>query len=325
MGVGATGIRVSTTYRPDMGLDETSSSAAGRWLPVSNPFGVHALVWTGGWSPEEAEHAISSTAAAGYDLIEIPALDPSRIDIADTRDRLAAHGLRTSLTLGLTFANDINSEDLELVAAGRSTLMSALDITRGVGGEYLGGVIFGAMDKYPGPTSAAARANSVAVIKELAQEAAGDGITIGLEFVNRYESNLLNTVQETLDYMDLVGEDNVVVHADAYHMNIEEDGFREPLMRCGDRLGYVHIGESNRGYLGAGTIDFEEVFGALVDMDYRGVITFESFSSAVVDPNMSNTLAIWRNLWSDGMDLATHALDYMNTEMDRARDTIGTR
>jgi len=292
---------------------------------VSNAFGVHANVWTGGWSPPEAEHAISSTAAAGYDLIEIPALDPSRIDIEDTRARLHAHELRASLTLGLTFDNDINSEDATTVDAGRRTLMSALDITRGVGGEYLGGVIFGAMNKYPGPTTAAARANSAAVIKELAQEAARDDITIGLEFVNRYESNLLNTVQDTLDYMELVGEDNVVVHADVYHMNIEEDGFRRPLMLCGDRLGYVHIGESNRGYLGAGTIDFDEVFGALVDMNYPGIITFESFSSAVVDPNMSNTLAIWRNLWSDGMDLSTHALGYMNDAMQRARETAGSR
>jgi D-psicose/D-tagatose/L-ribulose 3-epimerase len=288
---------------------------------MSNAFGVHALVWTGGWSPAEAEHAISATAAAGYDLIEIPALDPSRIDIADTRDRLAAHGLRTSLTLGLTFDNDINSENLALVDAGRATLLSALDITRGVGGEYLGGVIFSAMNKYAEPTTSAARANSVAVIKELAQEAARDDITIGLEFVNRYESNLLNTVQQTLDYMDEVGEDNVVVHADVYHMNIEENGFRDPLLLCRDRLGYVHIGESNRGYLGAGTIDFPEVFAALVDMGYEGTITFESFSSAVVDPNMSNTLAIWRNLWGDGMDLATHALDFMNSGMQAARSS----
>ena len=286
---------------------------------MSNTFGVHAMVWTGGWTPDEAEHAISSSAAAGYELIEIPALDPSRIDVADTRERLANHGLRSSLTLGLTFDNDINSEDMVLVDAGRATLMSALDITRAVGGEYLGGVIFSAMNKYAGPTTEAARRNSVSVIKELAQEAARDNIAIGLEFVNRYESNLLNTVQQTLDYIDEVGEDNVVVHADVYHMNIEENGFRDPLMRCGDRLGYVHIGESNRGYLGAGTINFSEVFSALVDMNYGGTITFESFSSAVVDPNMSNTLAIWRNLWGDGMDLATHALGFMNAGMEQAR------
>ncbi len=284
-----------------------------------NPLGVHALVWTGGWSPDEAELAISSTARAGFDLIEIPALDPSRIDIADTRSRLDAHGLQAGVSLGLALDTDINSEDPALIDAGRQTLMNALGVARGVQASYLGGVIFSAMAKYLHPTTEASRRNSAAVIKELAQEAANDDITIGLEFVNRYESNLLNTVQQTLDYMDLVNEPNVVVHADVYHMNIEENGFRKPLLLCGDRLGYVHIGESNRGYLGEGTIDFDEVFSALAHIDYTGPITFESFSSAVVDPQFSRALAIWRNLWSDGMDLATHAREFITDGMARAR------
>jgi len=292
---------------------------------MTNPLGVHALVWTGGWSPEEAELAISSTAKAGFDLIEIPALDPSRIDVADTKARLEAHGLKAGLSLGLTLETDINSEDQVKVEGGRQTLMSALAVTRGLGGGYLGGVLFGALAKYPGPTTDRARRNSVSVIKELAQEAAKDNVTIGLEFVNRYESNLLNTVQQTLDYLDDVDEANVVVHADVYHMNIEEDGFRRPFLLCGDRLGYVHIGESNRGYLGQGTIDFEQVFGALADMDYTGPLTFESFSSAVVDPQLSNTLAVWRNLWSDGMDLATHARAFMETGLAHARSTRESR
>lgn len=292
---------------------------------MENPLGVHALVWTGGWSPEEAELAIASSAKAGFDLIEIPALDPSRIDIPDTKARLDAHGMKAGFSLGLTFDTDINSEDPAKVDGGRRTLMSALSVARGVGSSYLGGVLFGALGKYGHPTTDASRRNSASVIKELAQEAARDNITIGLEFVNRYESNLLNTVQQTLDFMDLVDESNVVVHADVYHMNIEENGFRAPLLLCGDRLGYVHIGESNRGYLGQGTIDFDEVFGALADMDYTGPMTFESFSSAVVDPQLSNTLAVWRNLWSDGMDLATSARAFIASGMERARATRGSR
>lgn len=292
---------------------------------MTNQLGVHALVWTGGWTPEDAEFAISSTAKAGFDLIEIPALDPSRIDIEDTKARLSAHGLQSGVSLGLTLDTDINSEDPAKVEAGRKTLMDALEVTRGIGSNYLGGVLFGALAKYPGPTTDKARRNSAAVIKELAQEAAKDNITIGLEFVNRYESNLINTVQQTLDYIDLVDESNAVVHADVYHMNIEENGFRTPFLLCGDRLGYVHIGESNRGYLGQGTIAFDEVFGALADMDYTGPITFESFSSAVVDPQLSNTLAVWRNLWSDGMDLATHARSYMANGLEQARATRGSR
>ena len=64
---------------------------------ASNPLGIHALVWVGGWTPEEAEFAISSTARAGYDLIEIPALDPSRIDVASTRAMLEHHGLQAGV------------------------------------------------------------------------------------------------------------------------------------------------------------------------------------------------------------------------------------
>ncbi len=290
-----------------------------------NPLGVHALVWTGGWAADEAELAIASTAAAGFDLIEIPALDPARIDIRDTLGRLADHGIRATISLGLSPEADINSEDADRVERGRRTLLEALAVARGLQSDYIGGVIFSSMMKYGSATTDASRRSSASVIKELAQEAARDGITVGLEFVNRYESNLLNTVQQTLDFMDLVDEPNVVVHADVYHMNIEENGFRAPLLLCGDRLGYVHIGESNRGYLGQGTIDFDEVFGALADMDYTGPMTFESFSSAVVDPQLSNTLAVWRNLWSDGMDLATNAREFIASGMERARATRGTR
>lgn len=290
-----------------------------------NPLGVHALVWTGGWAADEAELAIASTAAAGFDLIEIPALDPARIDIPDTLGRLANHGIRATISLGLSPEADINSEDADRVERGRRTLLEALAVARGLESDYIGGVIFSSMMKYGSATTDASRRSSASVIKELAQEAARDGITVGLEFVNRYESNLLNTVQQTLDFMDLVDEPNVVVHADVYHMNIEENGFRAPLLLCGDRLGYVHIGESNRGYLGQGTIDFDEVFGALADMDYTGPMTFESFSSAVVDPQLSNTLAVWRNLWSDGMDLATNAREFIASGMERARATRGTR
>ena len=73
----------------------------------------------------------------------------------------------------------------------------------------------------------------------------------------------------------------------------------------------MHIGESNRGYLGTGTINFPEFFAGLAAINYQGVITFESFSSVVVDDNLSNALSIWRNLWSDGMDLAKHARQFM--------------
>lgn len=280
-----------------------------------NPLGIHALVWVGDWTPESCELAVSSSADLGFDIIEIPAFEPSTMDAEMTRATCERYGMAPTISLGLTHESDINSEEADKIERGRDTLVSALDFARAIGSDYLGGVIFGALARYAQPATDRARRNSAAVIKELGQEAAKDGITIGLEFVNRYESNLLNTAQQTLDYLDIVGEDNVLVHADVYHMNIEETDYRSPILACGDRLGYVHIGESHRGYLGTGTIDFPELFGALRDIDYSGPITFESFSSAVVSRHLSNTLAIWRNTWSDGADLAVQARDFIRAGM----------
>jgi D-psicose/D-tagatose/L-ribulose 3-epimerase len=277
----------------------------------ANKLGIHALVWVGGWSEEECVKAVSSSAELGFDIIEIPAFEPREMDAAMTRRVCEQYGMTPTISLGLTHESDINSEDDYTIAKGRQTLLDALEFARAIGSPYLGGVIFGALDRYREPTTETAQRNSAAVIKELGQEAAKDDITIGLEFVNRYESNLLNTAQQTLDYLDIVGEDNVKVHADVYHMNIEEKDYRTPLLACGDRLGYVHIGESHRGYLGTGTIDFPEFFSGLREVGYSGPVTFESFSSAVVSRHLSNTLAIWRNLWTDGADLAVQARDFI--------------
>jgi D-psicose/D-tagatose/L-ribulose 3-epimerase len=90
-------------------------------------------------------------------------------------------------------------------------------------------------------------------------------------------------------------------------MNIEEDDLVRPVHEVGERLGYVHVGENHRGYLGSGHLNFGAFFHALADVGYTGPITFESFSSAVVMEGLSGDLAIWRNLWDDGDDLARHA------------------
>jgi D-psicose/D-tagatose/L-ribulose 3-epimerase len=102
-------------------------------------------------------------------------------------------------------------------------------------------------------------------------------------------------------------------------MNIEEADLVSPVLELGDRLGYVHIGENHRGYLGSGHLDFPAFFGALARIDYRGPVTFESFSSAVLAPGLSNDLAIWRNLWSDGSDLATKAHQFIAQSLIAAR------
>ncbi len=274
-------------------------------------FGGHALIWSGDWTPEGARKAISGAARTGYDFIEIAILDPWAVDIAMTKDLLQEYGLRAHASLGLSPKTDVTSTDLSIVKKGDELLAKATDVLAGIGGTELCGVIYCSLGRYPGPASTENRTNSIGAMQRLADYAGEKGININLEVVNRYESNIINTGSEGLKFMDAVNRSNVYLHLDTYHMNIEEDGMAVAVIEAGDRLGYVHIGESHRGYLGTGNVNFDTFFAALKKVGYTGPITFESFSSAVVDPALSNALCVWRNLWSDSDDLASHALAFM--------------
>jgi D-psicose/D-tagatose/L-ribulose 3-epimerase len=283
-----------------------------------NQLGVHALVWVGDTSPAAVESAVRSTAAAGFDLLELSLHDAVNLDVPAARSALEAAGLSVACSRGLAFDADVSSDDPRTVARGAELLHESVHITAGLGGSHLTGALYSALGKYGHPLTATGRSNVVSVLREVAAEAAGLGLTLGLEICNRYETNVVNTARDALRLADDVGADNVSIHLDTYHMNIEEDDMATPVLEVGDRLGYVHIGENHRGYLGSGHIDFDAFFGALVAVDYRGPVTFESFSSAVVSPGLSNDLAIWRNLWSDGADLAERARTFLDERLGAA-------
>ena len=286
--------------------------------------GVHALVWVGGWSEADCTKAIRSTAELGYDFIEIPLLNPYGFPVAFTRARLEEHKLGATASLGLSAATDISSEDPETVKRGEDLLNTAVAVVRDLGATHFCGVIHSAMQKYMQPRTERGIANVVEVLRRVAARAHASGITVGVEVVNRYETNIVNTGAEAVALMDRVGQPNVFAHLDTYHMNIEEGFVGKAIEDCGARLGYFHIGESHRGYLGTGTVDFTEVFRSLARIGYDGPIAFESFSSAVVDPVLSNMLGVWRNLWSDGYDLARHAKGFMEAQMVAAKHATAT-
>lgn len=275
-----------------------------------NPLGCHALVWTGDWSEPSARYAVESTAQVGFDLIEIAILEPEDLDTAMTKRLLADNGLGAACSLGLSDSTDVSSEDQAVVARGRDRLAAAVEVAHDVGATHLVGVLYSRLGKYLRPITPAGRHNVVESMGWLAKQANDAGLSVSLEVVNRYETNVVNTAAEMMRLIDDTGAD-IGVHLDSYHMNIEENGFAEPVENVGDRLRYLHIGESHRGYLGTGTVDFDALFGAVRDVGYAGPVTFESFSSIVVHPDLSNMLAVWRNLWDDSRDLAQAAHEFM--------------
>ena len=287
-----------------------------------NKLGLHGFVWEAVWNREQCARAIANTAALGYDLIEACALDPSSIDVDFTRRQLEAAGIGLTFSLGLASDADISSNDDDKTRRGEQTLSEILSIARDLGATHVCGILYSAFQKYSIPTTAAGVARSVDVIRRIGEKAAASGITLGMEVVNRYETNVLNTASQGVEFCRRVDLANVKVHLDCYHMNIEEADVAGAILETGPHLGYFHTGDSNRGYLGSGSIDFSRIFRALVRSGYAGPITFESFSSRVVGQPLEGILGIWRNLWDDGQDLSAHAKQFTEAHLKAAREAI---
>lgn len=252
-------------------------------------FGVHAFVFVGSWDTTSGNYAIQQAGAHGFDLIEMPLLRPSEFDAAAHKAALAAAGVRGVCSLALP-------REVHMPAypdKARAFLIEALDKTAEVGAAFLGGCIAYSLGMLTGaPPTDAERRTVIEVLRDLAGEARQRGITLALEACNRYETYLYNTLEDTRDTILAVGVDNLVLHADTYHMNIEEEGFYTPFVKTADVLGYVHMSESHRGLVGTGTVNWEQVWDGLAAAKFSGTLTLESF--AAINPEIAAATCLWR-------------------------------
>jgi D-psicose/D-tagatose/L-ribulose 3-epimerase len=280
--------------------------------------GIHSFVWTGGATQVMLEEAMEKSAACGYRLIEFAYLRPEKFKLDQLAKRAAALDLQIAVTMGLPLNADVSNDEPDVVKAGESMLADAVKAVRDIGGTKLGGILYSAHTKYSRMPTDRGRKNSIGAIARTSDIARAAGVDLVLEIVNRFETNLLNTTAQGLDFIRATGSDHVTLHLDTFHMNIEEANPAAAIRLAGDKIGYFHIGESNRGYLGDGVIDFERIFDALLDIGYERDITFESFSSAVVDEGLSLACAIWRDTWTDNMPVARHAKAFIDLKMEEA-------
>lgn len=216
-------------------------------------------------------------------------------------------------------STDISSEDEEARKRGEELLNKALDTASKINAPFLGGVLYSTLGKYRAPSTPANLDHSAAILRRLCARASDLGITIGLEPCNRYETNVINTAAETVAFIDRIGAPNAVVHLDTYHMHIEER-YEDAVNACGGRAGYLHIGESHRGMLGTGNVDFGRVFKALARAGYSAPIVFESFSRDIMNAGFVEALAVWRNLWDveDAGEVASNARVFIGRLIEMA-------
>ena len=280
--------------------------------------GIHSFVWTDGATEDGIERAMEKSAACGYQLIELAYLRPEKFNLDRLARKAKSLDLGIAVTMGLPLDADVSNEDPAIVKAGEEMLANAVKAVRDIGGNKLGGILYSAHTKYSKVPSDRGRKNSVGAIARTADIAKQAGVDLVLEIVNRFESNLLNTTAQGLDFIKATGSDHVRLHLDTFHMNIEEANPAAAIRLAGDKIGYFHIGESNRGYLGDGVINFDLIFDALLDIGYGRDITFESFSTTIVDEALSLVCAIWRDTWTENVPLAEHAKAFIVGRMEEA-------
>ncbi len=252
-------------------------------------FGVHTSMWTMHWDRAGAEKTIPAAAAYKMDFIEIALLNTAIVDAPHTRALLEKHNMRAVCSLGLPQENwaSVNPD------GAIEQLCRSLDKAAEMGAEALSGVTYGGIGERTGlPPTMAEYDNIAKALTAAAKHAKKLGIAFGIEPVNRYENHLINTGWQAKWMIEKVGADNIFIHLDTYHMNIEEKGAGNGILDARDHLRYIHLSESDRGTPGEGTCDWDEVYATLAAIGFKGGLAMESFIN--MPPEVGYGLAVWR-------------------------------
>jgi D-psicose/D-tagatose/L-ribulose 3-epimerase len=275
-------------------------------------YGAHTFLWIDEWTTEKGNRAIAATGEAGFDFIEISIMKPDEFDAAAHKKALAAAGITAKGSLVLPEWAHMPEQPEK----ARRFLVSALEKIEAVGGDYLGGCTAFALGKFSGNYD---RDRQVVIdtLGGVAEDARKRGIILGIEVVNRYESNLYNTMADTRRTILATGAENIKIHVDTYHMLYEEEGIYKPLVENAGLLGYLHMSENHRGLLGTGTVNWDEVFSGLADAKYQGPMVVKSFPA--VSPDLAAAIKLWRPPTQPSEFLAREGLKFLKEYAEKVR------
>lgn len=272
-------------------------------------FGVHTSMWTSGWTVAGAEHTIAAVKKYNLDFIEISLADPHSVDAAHTRKLLAANGLSAVCSLGLperAWASQRPDAAIEFLGV-------ALDKAADIGATALTGVTFGGIGERTGaPPTQAELDNVTRAMTQAAKHAKSRGLELGIEAVNRYENHIINTAAQAVALVERIGMDNVFVHLDTYHMNIEEKGFGNGIIAAREHLKYIHLSESDRGTPGEGNCHWDEIFATLAAIGFKGGLAMESFIN--MEPLLAYGLSVWRPVAESEAVVMSNGLPFLRNK-----------
>lgn len=266
---------------------------------MSNPIGIISMQYQRPFTAREFPQ-FARWRAAGFDFAELLVPEPGELDLVATRRALADAGLRAVLAARVNLDRNLCSDDAARRQAGRDYLAYCVDTAHALGAATVGGPLYGNplvfAGRAPHPVDEALRQRRedwcVEGLKAAAVLAAQAGVRFGVEPLNRFETDILNTTRQGVALVRLVGHDAVGLVLDTFHMNMEDDDIPGAIRAAGPHIVHFQANENHRGYLGTGHIDWTAAVRALADVGYRGTISLEPFRRT--DERIGVPFAHWK-------------------------------
>jgi sugar phosphate isomerase/epimerase len=254
-------------------------------MKTSIVLSTHATRFDGVAFKGDFEANVLKIAALGYDGVELAIRDPRLIDADALLSMLDACGLAVpAIGTGQAWGEEglsFTDPDENVREAAIQRVRDHVPFASRAGAVIIIGLLRGIVK--PGVEHERAMSWLVDALRRCSSAAASHGVRLVLEPINRYETTLINTVNQCLDLIEAVGAPNFGVLPDTFHMNIEEPSIAGSLRQAGSRIYHVHLADSNRWYPGAGHIDFREVVGALKEAGYTGYLSVEAMAMPDAD------------------------------------------
>lgn len=278
---------------------------------------MNMLLWT---TVIEEKHypLFADLKSTGYDGVELFLTPQDASHYAGVRRELDAQGLGCTVVSGISEEANPASDDANVRAAAVDYLKWAIDTCAVLGSDVLCGPFHSAYASFAGrgPTDDEIKW-SADVLAKAAEHGAAAGVNLSLEFLNRFECYLANTVAQTNRLIDQINHPNVSIHYDTHHAHIEEKNATNAIRACGDRLGHVHLSECDRGTPGTGQIHWEESFKALHAMGYDGWLVIEAFSR--LDPEFAGAIHIYRDLFPSPEQVYQQGYEFITAMWEKTR------
>jgi len=222
--------------------------------------------------------ACAKAAELGFDAVELFAPRPEAVPSREIRTLLDDHGLMlAAVGTGAGWVIQrlhLCDPDAETRERAKSFIRSMIDY----GGPFAAPAIIGSMqgrwtadvDK---PTALGYLCDA---LHDLAEHAGQYDVPLIYEPLNRYETNLVNTVADGVALLERCSHGNVRLLADLFHMNIEEADMAAAIRQAGPQIGHVHFVDSNRQAVGRGHLDVAPIASALREIGYNGYASAEA-------------------------------------------------